>query len=178
MSVTNSGTYLATSSEKGTLIRIWSTQDGKLLQEVRRGTDKAEIYSIVFDKINKWIAVSSDKHTIHLFAVDLKRDGIPLKDENEDDQAPPEGAGGNKEEHKNKSRFGILGKLLPGSSYINSEWSYAKFAIQDSKSVCAFSDDSKSLIVVSYDGNYYEVDIQKGDCKEKRKESLLAIEDK
>ena len=56
--------------------------NGQCLQEVRRGTDKAEIYSLVFDKHSKFIAVSSDKQTIHLFKVDLKKEGVQLIDEN------------------------------------------------------------------------------------------------
>jgi hypothetical protein len=32
---------IATTSEKGTLIRIWSTKDGTKIKEVRRGADNA-----------------------------------------------------------------------------------------------------------------------------------------
>jgi WD40 repeat protein len=64
-----SGTLLATASDKGTLIRIFSTEDGTPLQEVRRGSDKAEIFSISFDKHSNYIACSSDKGTIHIFIV-------------------------------------------------------------------------------------------------------------
>lgn len=76
------GNLLATASDKGTLIRLFSTEDGTPLQEVRRGTDKAEIYSIAFDKMSHWIACSSDKGTIHIFTVAKGQGKIVLSDEN------------------------------------------------------------------------------------------------
>lgn len=79
------GTLLATASDKGTLIRIFSTETGEPLQEVRRGSDKAEIYSIAFDKNSYWIACSSDKGTIHIFHVTKTMSKITLSDENKED---------------------------------------------------------------------------------------------
>lgn len=38
-------------------------------QELRRGTDQALIYSIALSKCCQWLAVSSDKGTIHVFAL-------------------------------------------------------------------------------------------------------------
>lgn len=69
MTLNYNGSLLATASDKGTLIRIFETEEGAPLQEVRRGSDKAEIYSITFDKSSRWIACSSDKGTIHIFTV-------------------------------------------------------------------------------------------------------------
>lgn len=63
------GTRLATASEKGTLIRIYDTLTGQPLQEVRRGADKAQIYSIAFNSLSHWLAVSSDKGTVHIFNI-------------------------------------------------------------------------------------------------------------
>jgi len=76
MTLNFSGNLLATASDKGTLIRIFSTEDGTPLQEVRRGSDKAEIYSIAFDKNSHWIACSSDKGTIHIFTVSQEKGRI------------------------------------------------------------------------------------------------------
>ncbi len=69
MALNLDGTRLATSSEKGTLIRVFDTQNTQLLQELRRGADRAEIYSLSFNNNSKYIAVSSDKGTIHIFSL-------------------------------------------------------------------------------------------------------------
>lgn len=67
MALNLAGTRLATASEKGTLIRIFDTQSGQLQQELRRGADKADIYSLSFDAYCKHLACSSDKGTVHIF---------------------------------------------------------------------------------------------------------------
>jgi WD40 repeat protein len=76
MALNNDGTLLATASDKGTLIRIHQTIDGAPIQEVRRGSDKAEIYSIAFDMNARWIAATSDKGTCHIFAI--KKSATPI----------------------------------------------------------------------------------------------------
>ena len=102
MSLNFSGSLLATASDKGTLIRLYSTEDGTPLQEVRRGSDKAEIYSISFDKNSQWFACSSDKGTVHIFTVSKDKARIQLSDEN-DPQPDAKGTGG--EEVKNKKHM-------------------------------------------------------------------------
>ena len=49
---------------------------------MRRGSDKAEIYSISFDRNSTLIACSSDKGTIHIFNVSKTQTRIQLSDEN------------------------------------------------------------------------------------------------
>eukprot|EP00736_Rhodelphis_marinus_P008719 Rmarinus@m.19111 len=63
------GTRLATCSERGTLIRIFDTYSAQLLQELRRGSDKAEIYSLCFSPKCDFLCCSSDKGTIHVFSL-------------------------------------------------------------------------------------------------------------
>lgn len=61
------GTRLATASEKGTLIRVYDTMTGDLLQELRRGADKADIYCLAFNPQTSMLACTSDKGTVHIF---------------------------------------------------------------------------------------------------------------
>ncbi|KAG6518122.1 hypothetical protein ZIOFF_021524 [Zingiber officinale] len=72
MTLTLDGLLLATASTKGTLIRIFNTMDGTQLQEVRRGLDRAEIYSIALSPNVQWLVVSSDKGTIHVFSLRVR----------------------------------------------------------------------------------------------------------
>jgi len=74
LSLTSNGKYVSTASEKGTLIRIFSTSDGSKIREVRRGTDPARIWSIAFshEDMPHWLGVTSDKGTLHVF--DLRGD--------------------------------------------------------------------------------------------------------
>lgn len=64
-----SGARLATASEKGTLVRVFDTSSGAKLQELRRGTDPAEIYHLAFNRSCEWLAVTSDKNTVHVFSL-------------------------------------------------------------------------------------------------------------
>lgn len=61
------GLLLATSNDKGTIIRIHSCVDKTLLYECKRGKDKAIINFISFDVDYKYIGVSSDRGTIHIW---------------------------------------------------------------------------------------------------------------
>ena len=55
-----SGTKVATASNKGTCSRIFSTTDGTMLQELRRGSEYALIYNISFDPSGLFVASASD----------------------------------------------------------------------------------------------------------------------
>eukprot|EP00040_Diaphanoeca_grandis_P018392 m.96749 g.96749 ORF g.96749 m.96749 type:complete len:292 (-) comp26919_c0_seq2:245-1120(-) len=66
-SLNRKGTLLATASEKGTLIRIFETETGKQLHELRRGSSECKISCINFSPDSTHICVSSDKKTVHIF---------------------------------------------------------------------------------------------------------------
>ena len=78
---------------------------------------------------SEWLAVSSDKGTVHLFT--LKRGS-----------------------HNQKSALSFLGAALP--SYFLSEWSFAQFRVPDYRSICAFGQDPFTIVCLCADGSYYK----------------------
>ncbi len=69
LAVPPSGRLLATTSSRGTLVRVWDSSTGKLIRELRRGTDKAEIYGVAFRPDEREVCVWSDKGTVHVFSL-------------------------------------------------------------------------------------------------------------
>lgn len=63
------GKYVATCSIKGTIIRVFNTVNGLLINEYRRGLDSATIYNMKFSQDNRFLCVVSNKQTLHIFQV-------------------------------------------------------------------------------------------------------------
>lgn len=61
------GTLLATASDKGTIVRVFSVDTGVKLYQFRRGTYPTKIYSLSFSKDNKYLTASSATETVHIF---------------------------------------------------------------------------------------------------------------
>ncbi|XP_065349865.1 WD repeat domain phosphoinositide-interacting protein 2-like [Cloeon dipterum] len=62
------GDYLATASEKGTLIWVYETNSGEMLWQFRRGAMRcASVYSLSFSQDNKFLCCSSNTETVHVF---------------------------------------------------------------------------------------------------------------
>jgi len=142
------GSRLATSSEKGTLIRIFDCVNGTRLKELRRGADKADIYSLAFNADSTALCLSSDKGTIHIFGLANPQQFTDRNNINR------------------QSSFSFMKDILP--SYFSSEWSAAQFHIPEPHAICAFGSSPNSIIVVCADGTCYKYtyDIGKGECKQ------------
>ncbi|KAL5051874.1 autophagy-related protein 18 [Aspergillus fruticulosus] len=61
------GTLIATASDKGTIIRVFSVPDGHKLYQFRRGSIPSRIFSMSFNTTSTLLCVSSSTETIHLF---------------------------------------------------------------------------------------------------------------
>lgn len=115
IALNNQGTMLATASLKGTLIRVHDTARKTLLVELRRGADPATLYCINFSHDSDFLCASSDKGTIHIFAL--------------------------KDTHLNRrstfSKMSFLGQ------YVESQWAFANFTVAaECACVCAFGPKS------------------------------------
>ncbi|KAH7676714.1 WD40-repeat-containing domain-containing protein [Dioscorea alata] len=139
------GKLVATASSKGTLVRVFSTADGSLLQELRRGADRAEIYSLAFSAKREWLAVSSDKGTVHVFRLKVN----PGSTESE---APPSST------EPNASAFHSFPSLLKGvlPKYFHSEWSLAQFRLPEgSHYKVAFGHRKNTIVILGMNGSFY-----------------------
>ncbi|KAK3678013.1 autophagy protein [Recurvomyces mirabilis] len=67
IAMSNDGTLMATASEKGTVIRVFSIPSGKKLYQFRRGSMPARIYCMTFNATSTLLCVSSATETIHIF---------------------------------------------------------------------------------------------------------------
>ncbi|EEB11512.1 WD repeat domain phosphoinositide-interacting protein, putative [Pediculus humanus corporis] len=128
LAVSQQGTMVATASTKGTLIRVWDTVKKALLVELRRGSDPATLYCINFSRDSEFLCCSSDKGTIHIFA--LKNTNLNKR--------------------STFSKIGFLG------NYIESQWALANFTVPpECACICAFA-SKNSVIAICIDGTFHK----------------------
>ena len=152
------GTLIASASEKGTIIRIWRTtpkpDTGTFLeQELRRGSDRAEIYSIAFSPSKSWVAATSNKGTVHIWPMQSNEDATAYI-ETSPTRVIPTWA----------RRF--TNNFVP--AYFHSKWSLAQYRLgDDSPSEVTFGTKENTLIIITCSGKFHKVqfDIQGGECK-------------
>lgn len=124
--------YLVTTSEKGTIIRIFNTKTLEMVNEFRRGTDPCKIVDIAISYNNSILLVSSEKGTIHLFNTEI-------------------------DQHCNiaNSTFslGLLSYALP--KYFQSKWSFCQFYIKSVFTKSIFDNDAYKIYTIGDDGQFY-----------------------
>ncbi|SCV68835.1 BQ2448_956 [Microbotryum intermedium] len=122
LSCTPSGALLATASSKGTLIRVWDTTHARLVKELRRGLDEAEVFGIAIRKDGEAVAVSSDKGTVHVW--DLK---MTKEEHQKKKRSASASSMGEAVESTRSKQFSMLKPYLP--KYFSSEWSHSQFRL-------------------------------------------------
>ncbi|GAV86978.1 WD40 domain-containing protein [Cephalotus follicularis] len=148
LALTQDGSFMATASSKGTLIRIFNTRDASLLQEVRRGAERAYIYSIAFSSTAQWLAVSSDKGTVHVFGLKIDS-GLFGNDRSH------VASEANFSKSSAISSLSIFKGVLP--RYFSSEWSLAQFRLPEGlEHYVAFGRQKNTVLIAAMDGSFYQ----------------------
>ena len=105
-------TKFATCSEKGTLIRVFDTDNFNLIAELRRGADAARIKNICFSDDSKFLLISSEKKTLHIYSLS--------------DEFPNQ-----------RSSVSLISAALP--SYFSSEWSLAQVEVPETSHIAGIT---------------------------------------
>ncbi|XP_022080413.1 WD repeat domain phosphoinositide-interacting protein 2-like [Acanthaster planci] len=155
----HSGTKLATASEKGTVIRVFSIPDGKKLFEFRRGVKRCvSISSLAFSSDSMFLCASSNTETVHIFKLEVPKE---------------------KSTEEPTSWMGYLGKaLMTPANYLPSQvtevfnqgraFATVKLPFSGLKNVCALANISKPRVLVAAADGFlyiYNLDpVDGGDC--------------
>lgn len=70
LKICKKGDHFVTCSKKGTLFRVFSIIDGKLIQIFRRGIKKTLITNILFDDNCKYLCSFGESSTMHFFKIE------------------------------------------------------------------------------------------------------------
>ncbi|RLA01499.1 MAG: hypothetical protein DRQ47_08000 [Gammaproteobacteria bacterium] len=136
-------TVFATTSDKGTLIRVFDIATQSKIKELRRGYDDCEIYSVEFSPDSKCLAATSSKGNVHIFSLSKDYSNV-------------------------SSRASFLGTV---SSYLGSKWSPFSIAFAVSKEskqnekefqrpkrhiacLTTLGNDVYDLLILGVDGSY------------------------
>jgi WD repeat-containing protein 45 len=156
--ISNDSKYLISCSERGTLIRIFSMENGEKISELRRGSDQVKIVDLKISTDNNYILCSSSKGTIHIFSAVLE------KNKNNDDKNLGFGWG-----------ISYINSYLP--QYFSSEWSFSQLKLPDVITYSSFIDNNNQIITIGDNGCFYEILIENYKLKTTKNYKFISDED-
>ncbi|XP_025052040.1 WD repeat domain phosphoinositide-interacting protein 1 isoform X1 [Alligator sinensis] len=165
----SAGSKLASASEKGTVIRVFSVPEGQKLYEFRRGMKRyVNISSLVFSMDSQFLCASSNTETVHIFKLEHLTDSRP--------EEPPTWGG-----YMGKM-FMAATNYLPAqvSGMMSQDRAFATVRLNFSgqRNICVLSTIQKlpRLLVTTSDGHLYIYNLDPqdgGQCILIKKHSLL-----
>lgn len=129
LAMSSDGKILATVSTKGTVVRVWNIETGKLDFEFRRGTSVTSVTCLAFSSDNRWLIACSGRGTAHVF--DIREKPIQKQQESQDTWVE------------------YVTSMLP-------VWSFAQCRFPGTEAdVRAGMDNEYNVFVVTEQGDYY-----------------------
>ncbi|CAO3597808.1 unnamed protein product [Absidia cylindrospora] len=165
IALNHDGSKCATASDKGTLVRVFNTATGTLLNELRRGMDRADIFSIAFNPEATRLCVSSDKGTIHIFNLDpstvlthQRKPRGPTYGEiivhHPSTAAAAAAHYGFTHNGNRGSSLSFMKDVLP--KYFSSEWSFAHAKIMTEAQCLVAFEKKDTILALCADGSCYK----------------------
>ena len=137
LALNRDGSIMATALDKGTIVRLWSTDNHQPYMDLRRESDITEIQDLTFSTNGKYLALCGQENEITLYRV-----GENARQANDDG------------ENKN-DKGGFFGGIMGNKKVVGDKY-FAKWAIKTfAKKKLAFSTDCKHVICATMDGNHH-----------------------
>ncbi|KAL2237452.1 UNVERIFIED_CONTAM: Autophagy-related protein 18a [Sesamum indicum] len=137
------GRLLATAGTEGTLVRVFDASDGRLLQELRRDSEGAEIHSLCFSYDAELLAVSCNKGAVHIFRLNTGSSSMET-------DGPQEAEQNNISLSRLSSFKGIL------SNSFSSKWPMAQFRVpEDIQHIVEFGHQTNTILIGGTNGRFY-----------------------
>lgn len=127
LALNHDGSLLATGSNVGTKIKIFSTEDRTLLKIVRRGVDRAVITNLCFDPHSQWLVCCCDKGTLHMFSI--------TTNQTTDDRR-------------------VWKRVM--RSVLQNQTHFDRLHLSDAKTICCFLEGNR-VIALNASGEYFEI---------------------
>lgn len=140
LTVSKDGRIVVSASERGTILRIFETENGTEIKEVRRGSTQAHIHSICVSDSDDMIATTSNRGTCHIFWVKRDNTHSALSSSRMPSFVP-----------------NFVNDAMP--LYFNSEWSSSQLPITSDKSISYFTNDDTLLVIVSVNGTFTKIHV-------------------
>ncbi len=154
LSLNYDGSKLASTSDRGTLVRIFNTQTKSQIGEYRRGNTDANIFSLSFSYDSSLLGLTSDHGSCHIFS---------LNNSNSNEK---------KDKDKTKSSgmmsyitgsfyFGGVGKKISNALSTGQDYSWKKFEIpHKTRTFIGFiKDDNTNVYIIDKSGNYISANL-------------------
>eukprot|EP00996_Jenningsia_fusiforme_P002900 NODE_370_length_2348_cov_67.060896_g345_i0.p1 GENE.NODE_370_length_2348_cov_67.060896_g345_i0~~NODE_370_length_2348_cov_67.060896_g345_i0.p1 ORF type:complete len:345 (-),score=45.38 NODE_370_length_2348_cov_67.060896_g345_i0:81-1115(-) len=154
LAFSNDGNRLATSSSKGTVIRVFDIPESRLVYTLRRGSVPAQIYSLSFNASATLLCVSSDTGTIHIFKLSEA-----------------------KKNFKEGMSVGSIQDTLNNMLVSVRDFAHLKVRSEGSaRNICVIPEGDTRVFVATYDGFLYQFGLDAvngGSCRLEKEYRLL-----
>eukprot|EP00056_Hartaetosiga_gracilis_P001477 m.45201 g.45201 ORF g.45201 m.45201 type:complete len:382 (-) comp10655_c1_seq1:1353-2498(-) len=182
VALNNTGELLATASMKGTVFRVFATHTKQKLYELRRGySTRAFIMSMSFSADSKFLCVSSEKATVHVFQTDRHNPAALVPAQQEAEEKKEQTWGSYLYDTMSTTVSSAVDMIAPGVSELwTEERSFAQASIETAcENVSAVVKTSLGyvLMVITAHGDFYKFLIKDdGSCEELMRKNIFTAE--